>query len=189
MSAVEERSSELERLIREGGGSSAERLFELLYDELHRLAGRVRHGRASETLNTTALVHEAYIKLLSAHNFDVESRLHFFRVAARAMRQILVDSARGQLAEKRGGDLFPVTLVEALHSTPMTTSSFLVLNEAIDRLAAIDPRAGKVVECRFFAGLTVEETASALGISDRTVKRDWRIARALLTAELTAADQ
>ncbi len=188
MLAGDKLSSELQRWMSEGEEASAEQLFEVLYEELHRLAGRVRHGRASETMSTTALVHEAYIKLLSADRVDLDSRLHFFRVAAQAMRQILVDAARGRLTEKRGGDLFPITFNEVLHSAPMPATTFLALDRAIDRLAELDPRAGKVVECRFFAGLTVEETASALDISQRTVKRDWRIARALLTAELAAAE-
>lgn len=167
------------------GGAAPERLFEVLYDQLHHLAGRVRHGRASETLSTTALVHEAYIRIASGRTIDLQSRLHFFRLAARAMRQILVDAARRQLAEKRGGDVMPITFDDALVAT-MPATSFLALDRAIDRLASLDPRAANVVECRFFAGLTVEETGAALEISVRTVKRDWRIARALLKAELKA---
>lgn len=171
------------------GAAAPERLFELLYDQLHRLAGRVRLGRGGATMSTTALVHEAYIKLASAGEVDLQSRLHFFRLAARAMRQILVDAARRQLAEKRGGEIVPVTFDEALHGGPMRVSTFLALDAAIDRLAELDPRASQVVECRFFAGLTVEETAAALDISPRTVKRDWRVARALLTTEMSAAEQ
>jgi RNA polymerase sigma factor (TIGR02999 family) len=139
-------------------------------------------------MSTTALVHEAYIKLAAAGDVDLQSRLHFFRLAARAMRQVLVDGARRQLAEKRGGDLVLVTLNDALHATPMRASTFLALDRAIDRLGELDPRAAQVVECRYFAGLSVEETATALDVSPRTVKRDWRVARALLTAELKAAD-
>lgn len=139
-------------------------------------------------MSTTALVHEAYIKLASAGEVDVQSRLHFFRLAARAMRQVLVDAARRHLAEKRGGAVVPVTFDEAVHATPMRVGTFLALDAAIDRLAELDPRAAQVVECRFFAGLTFEETASALDISPRTAKRDWRVARALLTAELNAAE-
>lgn len=184
MSAAEELSSELLRAIRDGGGAVAGRMFERLYDELHRLAGKVRQGRGSETMSTTALVHEAYIKLASADAVDVQTRLHFYRVAARAMRQILVDAARRQLADKRGGDMFPITLNEALHAAPLPATTFLALDDAIDRLSALDPRAAQVVECRYFAGLTVEETAATLGISARTVKRDWRIARSHLIAEL-----
>ncbi|TVR66314.1 MAG: sigma-70 family RNA polymerase sigma factor, partial [Gemmatimonadales bacterium] len=163
-------------------------LFDALYDELHRLAQRVRKQRAGETMNTTALVHEAYIKVVSSEGFDPRSRLHFFRTAARAMRQILVGAARRKMAGKRGGDLFPVTFNEELYSGPVPAEKLISIDRAMDRLAAVDPRAAQVVECRFFAGLTVEETASALDVAPRTVKRDWRIARALLTAELTAAE-
>jgi RNA polymerase sigma factor (TIGR02999 family) len=102
------------------------------------------------------------------------------------MRQILVDAARRQLADKRGADMFPITLNEALHSAPLPATTFLALDDAIDRLSTLDPRAAQVVECRYFAGLTVEETAATLGISVRTVKRDWRVARAHLIAQLDA---
>ncbi len=184
----EDRTSALLRALREGGEFASEQLFDALYDELHRLAQRVRQQRAGETMNTTALVHEAYIKLVSAEGLDPENRLHFFRTAAQAMRQILVGAARRKLAGKRGGDLFPVTFDDALHSGPVPAEKLLSIDHALDRLAAVDPRAAQVVECRFFAGLTVEETASALDIAPRTVKRDWRVARALLTAELAAAE-
>jgi RNA polymerase sigma factor (TIGR02999 family) len=188
MKTPEEPTAALLRSIREGAGGSSEQLFDALYDELHRLAQRVRQGRASDTMSTTALVHEAYIKLVSAESLEPESRLHFFRIAARAMRQILVDAARGKLAGKRGGDLFPVTFEDALHHGPLPAARLLSLDLAIDRLAEVDPRAAQVVECRYFAGLTIEETAAALDIAPRTVKRDWRIARALLSAELTGTE-
>ncbi len=189
MDSQDDRTSALQRLINGGDGSASEQLFDALYDELHRLARRVRQGRAGETLNTTALVHETYIKLVSAEGFDPESRLHFFRTAARAMRQLLVDAARRKLAGKRGGDLFPLTFDDAVHSGPMAADKLLSLDRALDRLAAVDTRAAQVVECRYFAGLTVEETANALGVAPRTVKRDWRVARALLTAELAGTDE
>jgi RNA polymerase sigma factor (TIGR02999 family) len=188
MPAGADLSVRLLRAFHEGEGTDPDRLFELLYDELLRLARMVRGGRGSDTLSTTALVHEAYVKLASADRVDVESRLHFFRMASRVMRQILVDAARGRLAEKRGGKLFPVTFDEALHAAPVPAARFLLLDRAIDRLAALDPRAAEVVECRYFGGLTVEETAHALEISPRTVKRDWRVARALLASELQAAE-
>jgi len=186
MATLEQRTLALLRSIQEGDESASAQLFDTLYDELHRLARRVRHGRASETMSTTALVHEAYIKLVSAESLEPESGLHFFRIAARAMRQILVDAARRKLAGKREGDLFPVTFDDALHRGPVPAAKLLSLNLAIDRLAAVDPRASQVVECRYFAGLTIEETASALDVSSRTVKRDWRVARAFLTADLAA---
>jgi RNA polymerase sigma factor (TIGR02999 family) len=188
MVSPEDRTSELLRSLQEGGEVASEQLFDALYDELHRLAQRVREGRAGGTMSTTALVHEAYIKLASAEGLAPESRLHFFRTAAKVMRQILVSAARRKLAGKRGGDLFPVTFDDALHSGPVPAEKLLSIDHAMNRLAAADPRAAQVVECRFFAGLTVEETASALHIAPRTVKRDWRVARALLTAELTGTD-
>jgi RNA polymerase sigma factor (TIGR02999 family) len=184
----ERASSRSSRPLGEGDEAAPEPTFHLLYDELHRLARKVRHGRAGETMSTTALVHEAYIKLSSRGAVDGESRLHFFRLAARAMRQILVDAARRQVAGKRGGDLFPVTLDAALHPAPFQATKFLSLDRALDRLGELDPRAAQVVECRYFAGLTVEETASMLEISPRTVKRDWTVARALLTSELAASE-
>jgi RNA polymerase sigma factor (TIGR02999 family) len=187
MSSGADSASQLLRSLRAGAETAPGRLFEILYDELHHLARRVRQGRAGATLSTTALVHEAYVKLISAEEVEVESRLHFFRLAARAMRQILVDAARERMAEKRGGDILPVTFEDSLHPTPIPAARFLSLDRAIDRLAAVDPRAAQVVECRFFAGLTVEETAATLDISPRTVKRDWRVARAFLAAELAAA--
>lgn len=180
-------SPALLRSLREGGEPAAKRLFDALYDELHRLAGKVRQGRAGDTMSTTALVHEAYMKLASGHGADPESRLHFFRIAARAMRQILVDAARRQVSDKRGGgNLFPVTFDDAVYAAPMPPEMFLALDEAIDRLAEVDARAARVVECRYFAGLSVEETGDALGISPRTVKRDWRVARARLALDLVA---
>lgn len=172
----------------EGAQPGPEQTFEALYEELHRLAGRVRRGRASETLSTTVLVHEAYVKLAFVDATDVDSRLHFFRLAARAMRQVLVDAARQKLSAKRGGELLRVTFDEAAHPTPMSAEAFLSLDEAIEGLAGLDPRAAAVVECRFFAGLTTEETASMLCVSPRTVKRDWRVARAFLAAELAASE-
>jgi len=188
MASPEQHTAALLLSIQEGDESASARLFDALYDELHRLASRVRHGRADDTMSTTALVHEAYIKLASTESLDPRSRLHFFRTAAQAMRQILVDAARRRLAGKRGGDLFPVTFDDALHRGPVPAAKLLTLDGAIHRLAAVDPRAAQVVECRYFAGLTVEETASALDIAPRTVKRDWRAARAFLTADLAGEE-
>jgi RNA polymerase sigma factor (TIGR02999 family) len=162
--------------------------FEALYHELLHLARLVRQGRAGETMSTTVLVHEAYVKLASAGEVRAENRLHFLRLAARAMRQILVDAARAQLSAKRGGKALPVTLDETLLPVSTEATSLLRLDQALQRLSDLDPRAARVVECRYFAGLTVEETASALGIAPRTVKRDWRLARAFLAPELAGRD-
>ncbi|MEM1055602.1 MAG: ECF-type sigma factor [Bacteroidota bacterium] len=164
-----------------GDTDASAALFAATYDELRRLAGRVRHGRASETLNTTALVHEAYLKL--AHGAPAESRAHFLALAAKAMRHILVDEARRRGAAKRGGGAEHVELRETLLGA-MPEADLLGLDEALDRLATVDERAARVVECRFFGGLTVEETAAALDLSPRTVERAWRAARVRLFRDL-----
>jgi RNA polymerase sigma factor (TIGR02999 family) len=165
-----------------------DQLFGRVYDELRRLAHVVRGGRAGDTLNTTALVHEAYLKLASSRTLEVKSRPHFFALAARAMRQILVDAARRQLAQKRGGDAPPtVTLDESIFQDPLRPSQLVALDDALARLDAIDPRRARVVEHRIFAGLTADETAALLGVSRPTVERDWRAARAWLAVELEEA--
>ncbi len=162
-----------------------EALFGRVYGELKRLAHSLRGGRGGETLNTTSLVHEAYLKLSSAHTLEIRSRAHFFAVAARAMRQILVDAARARMAQKRGGGQTPwVTFDESVHLNPMRPSQLIALDEALARLEASDPRRAQVVEQRLFAGLTSEETAQLLGVSKPTVDRDWRAARAWLAVEL-----
>lgn len=165
-----------------------DQLFGRVYDELRRLAHVVRGGRAGDTLNTTALVHEAYLKLASAKTLEVRSRPHFFALAARAMRQILVDAARRRLAQKRGGDSPPtVTLDESIFQDPLRPSQLVALDDALARLDAIDPRRARVVEHRIFAGLTADETAALLGVSRPTVERDWRAARAWLAVEIEDA--
>lgn len=162
-----------------------DRLFGRVYNELRRLAHVVRGGRAGDTLSTTALVHEAYLKLASSRSLEVKSRPHFFAIAARAMRQILVDSARRQLAQKRGGDaLPPITLNESMYQDPLRPEQLVALDDALARLTEVDPRRARVVEHRIFAGLTADETASLLGVSRPTVERDWRAARAWLAVEL-----
>ena len=171
---------------------SLDSLFSWAYTELRRLAHAVRgrSGRDGETLNTTALVHEAYLKLSSAHTLEIRSRTHFFAIAARAMRRLLVDAARGRLAQKRGGDDGAwVTLDESLLPQPMRASQLIALDEALTRLEATDPRRAQVVEQRVFAGLTSEETARVLGVSKPTVDRDWRAARAWLAVELATDAQ
>lgn len=162
-----------------------DQLFGRVYDELRRLAHAVRGGRAGDTLNTTALVHEAYLKLAASPALRLKSREHFFALAARAMRQIVVDAARRQVALKRGGEqLVTVALSEAIHQEPLRSEQLLALDEALVRLEAQDARRAKVVEHRIFAGLTADETAALLGVSRPTVERDWRAARAWLAAEL-----
>jgi RNA polymerase sigma factor (TIGR02999 family) len=165
-----------------------DQLFGRVYDELRRLAHRVRGGRAGDTLNTTALVHEAYLKLSASADLRLKSRAHFFALAARAMRQIVMDAARRQLADKRGGtEAVSVTLDEALQPEPLRASQLVALDEALARLDQVDPRRARVVEHRIFSGLTADETAALLGVSRPTVERDWRAARAWLAVELEEA--
>jgi len=170
------------------GNSDVEpRLIPLVYEELRRMAdGYMRRERPGHTLQTTALVHEAYLKLLGQHS-GWRNRAHFFGIAAQVMRRVLVDHARGQVREKRGGGRALVPLDEAFVFSPDHSEEFLELNSALDKLAAFDARQAKIVEMRFFAGLTVEETAQVLGISPKTVKRDWTVAKAWLHGELKAS--
>ena len=162
-------------------------LFEIVYDELHRQAQRQRAGwHNARTLNTTALVHEAYAKLVEGADVRFESRAHLLAVAAKAMRQILLDYVKAQQAQKRGGDRDRVTLDDGLAVSDEETTQLLALDQALERLQAMSPEAARIVECRFFGGMSVEETAEALGVSESTVKRRWRTARAWLHRELTA---
>ena len=167
-----------------GNSDAFDRLVPHLYKELQHLARKVRHGRASATVNTTALVHEAYIKLASSENADWKNRLHFFRIAARAMRQVLVNEAEKRLAEKRGGGDILATLNEAVYQNAMSEGEMIALNDALERLESMNERQARIVEFRFFAGMTNEEVAEVLGVSERTVHRDWRVARAWLASEL-----
>ena len=171
--------------MRDGDPEAKQQLFRIAYDELHRRAHfQRRTNPASETINTTALVHEAYLKLAGSAADDWESRRHFYRVAGRAMRQILIDQARRRLAKKRG-DGQPLLDVDALElGVAADATRLLALDEALSRLEKENPRLAQVVELRFFSGLSIDETAEAAGISARTVKRDWRLARAFLHGEL-----
>lgn len=158
-----------------------DRLLPLVYDELRGMAhGYLLRERRGHTLSTTALVHEAYLKLVDSTRAPVESRAYFFGAAARAMRQILVDRARHRMREKRGGGQRPVTLEEQHLLADHFAADLLDLDDALHRLAEIEPRAARVVECRFFGGLTVKETSEVLDVSSRTVKRDWIMAKAWL---------
>jgi RNA polymerase sigma factor (TIGR02999 family) len=170
--------------LREGDSSAFGRLVPLVYDEMRLIAqGQLRHA-VGATLNTTAVVHEAYLKLGGAEGIDYADRGHFFAVAATAMRQILLDHARRHLADKRGGGAVH-TLIDSVDIPVEDRAAEVVeLDQALTRLADLDPRAARVVEMRFFAGLSVEETAEALALSAPTVKRDWRRARAFLYREL-----
>jgi RNA polymerase sigma-70 factor (ECF subfamily) len=173
----------------EGDQEALNKLIPLVYDELHKLASRyLRRERRDHTLQTTAVVHEAYLKLVNQRNANFENRLHFFAVAAQIMRRILVDYARRHHASKRGGDLYKLSLDEALVTSEEKGADLLALDEALDRLAAIDPRQSRVVELRVFAGLTLEETAQALNISPSTVRREWSMAKAWLHRQIKNND-
>ncbi len=166
---------------RSGDSRALDELYPLVYQDLHGVAHRALLGEApADTLNTTALVHEAYLKLHGAARFEPQDRRHFFAVAARAMRQIIVDHARRRAAEKRGGSQKRVDLDAATLAASDSGAAILALEDALRKLSELDERLGRVVELRFFGGLSVEETADVLGVDARTVKRDWRKARAVL---------
>ena len=170
------------------GGAAARQaldaLFTATYVELRRLAGQVRSDDPHATLSPTALVNEAWLKLSSSPGLTIGSKLHFMRLAARAMRQVLVDAARRRKADKRGGGVAFVTLDEAHDAGITTADDLLGLDAALEELARIEPRHALMVECRFFGGLGIPETAELLGVSETTVLRDWRAARAWLAREL-----
>lgn len=181
-------SEEITRLLvsaRDGSRGALHALLPHVYEDLHALAHRsLLGGRAEDTLNTTALVHEAFLKLHARETLTVNDRRHFFAVAAMAMRQIVVDHARRRLAGKRGGDLRRVDLDASELPVQDAAADILAIEEALQKLSALDPRLGRVVELRFYGGLTVEETAEVLDVDPRTVKRDWRKARAVLYVAL-----
>ena len=179
-SNTDEWVAECLRRVREGDPEALGNLFDRMYDELRDLARRVRRGRATPTLNTTALLHEAYVKLLPTRTLAVEDRSHFRSIVARAMRQVLVDAARHLATEKRGGGRFLITMTDSIPDAPVEPLDVLALDRALAELARVDPRRAQVVEFRFFGGLDVEQTAEAMGIAPATVKRDWRLARAWL---------
>ncbi len=170
-----------------GGERAVDQLLPLVYDELKGIAAaRLRAERAGHTLNATALVHEAYLKLINQKQVDWKNRAHFFAIAARAMRRILLDYAIARNAEKRGGGAALVTLGEEDAGHDSGVDELLAIDEAMERLGQLEPRQEKVVELRFFGGLKLEEIAEVLGVSLASVNRDWRTARAFLTSELRA---
>lgn len=179
---------EVTRLLRAwsaGHESALEQLMPLVYQELHRLAHRYMAGeQPGRTLQTTALVHEVYLRLVDVKSVDWQDRAHFYGLCARMMRRILVDFARARNYQKRGGGAAHVQLEEALTVSADHGSELLEVDDALQRLSAVDARKSQVVEMRFFGGLTVEETALALKVSPETVMRDWRLAKAWLTREL-----
>lgn len=159
-------------------------MFSAAYEELRRLAASVRRDDPGATLNPTALVNEAWIKLSSSPGIQPASRLHFKRIAARAMRQVLIEAARRRHAEKRGSGLAAITLDESMTPTATSDQELLALDDALEELGRIEPRQAAMVESRFFGGLDIAETAELLEVSEATVLRDWRSARAWLAHEL-----
>src|SRR5262252_9492162 len=171
----------------DGDESARERLMPLVYDELRRLAHQhMRREKPGHMLQTTALVHEAYIRLIGQSRVHFKNRAHFFGIAARLMRQILVDDARRRKGAKRGGGLAPVALDDASNLAQQEAANVLALDEALTLLAERDRRQSEIVELRFFGGLSIEETAEVLNVSPGTVVRDWTFARAWLKDEMSA---
>jgi RNA polymerase sigma factor (TIGR02999 family) len=166
---------------REGDRDALEQLMPLVYEELRRLARAYLRGeRADHTLQSTALVHEAYLRLAGQNPPQWQNRAHFFAIAARVMRRILVDHARARAADKRGSGVCTLALDEALAPAQKINLDVIALDSALTQLAELDDQQSQIVELRFFAGLTIEDTSEALGISPATVKRDWLVARAWL---------
>jgi RNA polymerase sigma factor (TIGR02999 family) len=171
---------------RNGDQEALDKLIPVVYDELRRQAARYLRGeRPGHTLQTTALIHEAYLRLINQHNVEWKDRAHFYAIAARLMRQILVDHARKRQAAKRGGSDIKVPLEEEMVISPERNVDLVALDEALTRLAGIDPQQSRIVEMRYFSGLSTEETAEVMGVSSRTVKRDWNVAKAWLRQEIS----
>lgn len=173
-----------------GNKAALDQLMPVVYGELRRLANSYLRGeRSDHTLQATALIHEAYIRLIDQQTPQWESRAHFFGVAARLMRQILVDHARSRAAARRGGDQQRISLDDALLFSEDQAAELVAFDEALSRLAALDERKSRIIEMRSFGGLSVEETAEALGVSIPTIKRDFRLAKAWLRRELQMQDE
>lgn len=173
------------REYRSGNREVLDKLFPLVYDELRRLAAsRLRNERGDHTLQPTALVHEAYLRLIEQHSTDWQNRAHFFGLAAEMMRRILVNHAVKNNAEKRFGNQTRLALDEMVDFTNGQDVNLILLDEALNKLAEFDPKQAKIVELKFFAGLTNEEIAEVVGVSDSTIKREWRIAKAWLHDQL-----
>jgi RNA polymerase sigma factor (TIGR02999 family) len=186
-------TAEFTRLLREVGGGrreSLDRLVPLVYEELRAVAHAHLLGeRTGHTLNTTALVHEAYIRLVDIRQVTWQDRAHFCGMASRAMRRILIDHARARLREKRGGGAIHVSLDDSVGLPAERAVDLIALDDALSKLETLDERQARFVECRFFAGLTLEETAEALGVSLATAKRDWTLCRAWLNREMSGSTE
>ena len=173
-----------------GDAEALEKLTPLVYRELHRAARRyMGRERSGHTLQTTALIHEVYMRLVDVRNIDFQNRAHFLAICAQLMRQILTDFARSRHYQKRGGGAKPLPLNEALVVSSRPDRNLVELDEALKRLALFDERKSRVVELRFFGGLDVKETAKVLNVSPQTVLRDWRLARIWLLRELSGDEQ
>lgn len=183
-------SSETTQLLRDwaGGDQTAlDKLTPRVYDELRRIASRRMRGeRAGQTLQATALAHEAYLRLIDVTGVEWNHRAQFYAIAAQIMRNILIERARRRMAWKRGGGITPLNLEEAADPGTEQARELIALNDALNELARIDPRKARVVELRFFGGLSVEESAKVLEVSPETVMRDWKFARAWLESELSS---
>jgi RNA polymerase sigma factor (TIGR02999 family) len=176
--------------MREGDVAAREQLAPLVYDTLHRMAANcMRRERRDHTLQPTALVHEAYLRLLGDQDYEWQDRAHFLAVASQTMRHFLIDYARSRVAGRRGGVMKRVEFHDRLLYAEDRPEELLALNTALERLQAIDERQARVVELRFFGGLSVDETAEILGVSSKTVKRDWAVARAWLRGEITGTSK
>ncbi len=170
-----------------GNKEALNELLPLVYNELRKLASKYLGAEyKNRTIQTTELVHEAYLKLLGNQNISWQNRAHFFGIAANSMRQILVDLARKRNAKKRGGDETKISLQEGLIIMDETDDKLLALDEALKKLETFDKRLSQIVELRFFSGLTIEETAAVLNFSDSTIKREWNVAKAWLYKELNS---
>ena len=180
--------TELLQHLSEDDSGGYQQVFSQVYKQLHQIAQNIRfRWQGDLTLNTTSLVHEAYLKLIGQKSLRVESRRHFFAIAAKAMRQVLMNHAEARMAQKRGGKNLPVDIANTplnVQMTPEFAEELLDLNEALKTLEEVSERQSKVVNYRFFTGLTLEETAQLLGVSERTIKRDWNSARIWLYQHL-----
>ena len=187
MKAARHEVTELLQDWSEGDESALERLMPLVYDELHRMAHQhMKREKPGHVLQTSALINEAYLRLVDRPRIHWQNRAQFFGIAARVMRRILVDEARKRKSDKRGGDAIHVTLNEATNVAHEQAANVMALDDALKSLEAIDPRQSKIVELRFFGGLSVDEAAEVLRVSSGTVMRDWVFARAWLKQEMSA---
>lgn len=194
MTSAEDRSFEISRLLqawRDGSGEALEDLLPLVYNELHRQAHRfLRRERRGHTLQTTALIHEAYLRLIKQKHISWQNREHFFAISANLMRQILVNYANARNREKRVGSAEHVALNDSILIAERTGDvDLLALDEALNRLAAMDEQQARIVELRYFGGLTIEETSSVMGIAPATIKRDWQLTRTWLYRELSGKNE